>query len=116
MDDVLHGVKPAHQAPSQFLNKLPQAVIRNGKVIPIREDVAAMLQPPKSNLEMAMVNTPVDELLNTAQRQHAGPRLPIPAGGATAASSSRSSAQGSNPSSEQITTLQVKREDGGQVY
>jgi hypothetical protein len=48
----LHGAKPAHQTPANFLDKLPQAVIRNGKIIPVREDVANMLQPPRSGLEV----------------------------------------------------------------
>lgn len=32
-----------------------QAVIRNGKVIPVRDEVAAMLHPPKSDLEVPVL-------------------------------------------------------------
>ena len=60
-----------------------------------------------------MVNTPVGDLLSTAQRNHAGPRLPGPS--TTGAAQARIG-MASNPSSEQITTLQVKREDGAFVY
>ena len=183
------GAKPAHQQQANFLDKLPQAVIRNGRVIPVREDVANMLNPAKNDLEvmidsldlssavigplttrmgmgmgittmmtlltltamtlilpaqpefviipldtlpktdksdflclwsqMAMVNTPVDDLLNTVQRNHAGPRMPSAPRGSNVSprtSTARSSAEKTSSEGQQIATLQVKREDGSKVY
>jgi hypothetical protein len=66
-----------------------------------------------------MVNTPMDDLLNTAQRKHAGPRIPSgPRSGSVSprTAGSRLSSGHTSPSGQQITTLQVKREDGSKVY
>ncbi len=68
---------------------------------------------------MAMVNTPMDDLLNTAQRKHPGPRIPSgPRSGSVSPrnAGSRLPSGHASPSSQQITTLQVKREDGSKVY
>jgi hypothetical protein len=65
---------------------------------------------------MAFVKTPVDELLSTVQRNHKGPALPAPQAGSVSASATGTAGGVSDPALAQITTLQVKREDGGQVY
>jgi len=115
MDDIKRGGPSGPQGAQQFLDKLPEVVIKNGKVIPIQAEVAALLKPPRSEYEMAFVNTPVDDLLNTAQRNHAGPRLPSLSPTGESSTAGRSAMQHTGLA-EQITTLQVKREDGGQVY
>ncbi|KXZ46755.1 hypothetical protein GPECTOR_41g720 [Gonium pectorale] len=98
----------------KFLSRLPQAVIKNGKVIEVRGDIARMLGGPGSasrggdgeggaKAEVALVSTPVDALLSTLQRNHVGPSLPPP------------SREGQPPATE-VTTLQVKSVDGKQTY
>lgn len=64
---------------------------------------------------MAFVKTPVDELLTTMQRKHAGPSLPPQAASASTSAAGHAGSE-AGPAQAQITTLQVKREDGGQVY
>mmetsp|Transcript_8124 Transcript_8124/g.20997 ORF Transcript_8124/g.20997 Transcript_8124/m.20997 type:complete len:623 (-) Transcript_8124:122-1990(-) len=103
------------QDAAKFLDKLPQAVIRNGKIIDVRSDIAAMLGAEKHEVEMAFVKTPVDELLTTMQRKHAGPSLPPQAASASTSAAGHAGSE-AGPAQAQITTLQVKREDGGQVY
>eukprot|EP00854_Cymbomonas_tetramitiformis_P003835 gene3835-4791_t len=73
---------------AQFLNKLPNAVIRNGKVIEVRSEIQAMLGAGKSDL--ALVDTPINSLLGSTSRP--------PSRGA------------------EMATLRIKREDGGEAY
>eukprot|EP00798_Chlamydomonas_sp_ICE-L_P014899 gene14899-20945_t len=93
-----------------FLSKLPQSVIRNGKVIDIRGGVAsAMGVPAQCDSSTAaptkpnVVSTHMDNLLDTCQRNHVGPVLPA-------------SKSGEDTAVHEITTLQVKSEDGSQMY
>lgn len=114
-DDLEAGPSSAPISRDQFLNKLPQAVIRNGKVIEIRGEVGRMMggdaQRPAASASSAqdvcIISTPADELLSTVQRNHVGPVLPP---------SSRDGSHGSVSSSVEITTLQVKSEDGRHTY
>lgn len=94
----------------RFLERLPQAIIRNGKVMDIREEVGRMLGVPSvgAGTVVALVRTPVDALLSTIQRSHTGPVLP-PA--------SRSSGSGGGrPPVGEVTTLQVKSENGSETF
>ncbi|GLC38226.1 hypothetical protein PLESTB_001085400 [Pleodorina starrii] len=93
----------------KFLSRLPQAVIKNGKVIEIRSDISKMLggggggAVDAAKADVALIATPVDALLSTTQRNHTGPSLPPP------------SREGQPPATE-VTTLQVKSIDGKQTY
>lgn len=95
----------------QFLSRLPQAVIKNGKVIDIRADIGKMLGGGAvgaggggAKAEVSLVPTPVDALLSTIQRNHVGPSLPPP------------SREGQVNVAQEVTTLQVKSFDGKQTY
>ncbi|KAG2488049.1 hypothetical protein HYH03_013354 [Edaphochlamys debaryana] len=94
----------------KFLSRLPQAVIKNGKVIEIRGDVSRMLGGGHGAADgghkadnVSLIATPVDALLSTIQRNHVGPSLPPP------------SREGLVPATE-VSTLQVKSMDGKQTY
>lgn len=93
----------------RFLGRLPQAVIKNGKVIEIKSEIGKMLDgglpgggggPAKPDV----VSTPVDALLSTMQRNHVGPSLPPP------------SREGAPAAPAEVATLQVKNEDGQQTF
>ncbi len=97
----------------QFLSRLPQAVIKKGKVIDIRADISKMLGGGAGGAgaggggakpEVSLVPTPVDALLSTIQRNHVGPSLPPP------------SREGQVNVAQEVTTLQVKSFDGKQTY
>lgn len=102
--DVAGGAAggPTPESRDKFLSRLPQAVIKNGKVIEIRSDISKMMGGPGSGSgheagkgDVALVSTPVDALLSTMQRNHVGPSLPPP------------SRDGLPPATE-VTTLQVR--------
>ncbi|KAG2427986.1 hypothetical protein HXX76_011972 [Chlamydomonas incerta] len=104
------GGGPTPESRDKFLSRLPQAVIKNGKVIEIRSDIGKMMGGPGSGSghegskgDVALVSTPVDALLSTMQRNHVGPSLPPP------------SRDGVPPATE-VTTLQVKSMDGKQTF
>ncbi|KAG2443096.1 hypothetical protein HYH02_009510 [Chlamydomonas schloesseri] len=104
------GGGPAPESRDKFLSRLPQAVIKNGKVIEIRSDISKMMGGPGSGSghepgkgDVSLVSTPVDALLSTMQRNHVGPSLPPP------------SREGVPPATE-VTTLQVKSMDGKQTF
>jgi hypothetical protein len=65
-----------------FLGKLPEKVIRNGKVIEVRGAVGAAMSSKASDGDAKvadaaqLVATPADALLSTMQRGHLGPALP----------------------------------------
>eukprot|EP00955_Chlamydomonas_euryale_P064155 358866-Chlamydomonas_euryale.AAC.2 len=112
-----------------FLNKLPQTVIKNGKVINVRGSVAAVMVPGSSggsggggDGDKAVVSTPADALLDTMQRKHMGPALPpgraaVNNGSAAAAAAAfgPGGAEPGAPPPPEIATLQVKTEDGSQT-
>ncbi|GIL81416.1 hypothetical protein Vretimale_1036 [Volvox reticuliferus] len=106
-DDIdTHGSGPEPMSRDKFLSRLPQAVIKNGKVIEIRSDISKMLGTGPGDggkADIALISTPVDALLSTLQRNHLGPSLPPP------------SRDGQPPTAE-VTTLQVKSVDGKQTY
>ncbi|KAJ9527692.1 hypothetical protein QJQ45_025966 [Haematococcus lacustris] len=134
----------------KFLAKLPQTVIKNGKVMDIRGGVGRLLNGPAPgpSIQVAVVNTAADALLTTSQRKHCGPVLPPPSrdgatrpplpltdleGAAVAGVAAPAAPPGSGPagapetkggevgassskaSVPEITTLQVKSEDGQQT-
>mmetsp|Transcript_27606 Transcript_27606/g.60406 ORF Transcript_27606/g.60406 Transcript_27606/m.60406 type:complete len:406 (-) Transcript_27606:721-1938(-) len=88
---TFHDIEAADQAPlskDKFLSKLPQAIIKNGKVIDIRGEIGKVMaggpgaagssSSAAAKPSVALVSTPVDALLTTSQRNHVGPVLPPP--------------------------------------
>ncbi|GAX86112.1 hypothetical protein CEUSTIGMA_g13524.t1 [Chlamydomonas eustigma] len=140
-----HDLEEADAAPmsgDKFLSKLPQTVIKNGKVINIRSEVGKLVgsshphssrgctSPSHQSASVPQhVSTPTDALLTTSQRNHLGPSIPPPsreapaaaAAAAAASSLAASSAAGKaevqrGRSGQEIATLQVKSEDGQQTF
>ncbi|KAG1676817.1 hypothetical protein FOA52_010326 [Chlamydomonas sp. UWO 241] len=102
----VHSFSSLSEAPGRamnkesFLGKLPEKVIRNGKVIEVRGAVGAAMSSKGAEAKgtdnaAQLVSTPADALLNTMQRGHLGPALPP----------GRPSSDGA---SADIATLQVK--------
>ncbi len=105
----------------KFLSKLPQTVIKNGKVIEIRSEVGRIVQGPgKPAAPPQHVSTPADALLTTMQRNHNGPSIPAAAtrgGDESASTASAPNGDGSqHKPGQEISTLQVKSEDGKQTF
>ena len=100
---------PAPQSKKDLLGKLPQSVIRNGKIIEVRSGVSAAMG--STSPDKALVNTAVDSLLSQSTRFSMGPSCRAPPSTTTA---------GDGASSEggevEVTTLQVKSEDGSETY
>ena len=133
---TLGGAHAAHdtyapeqpQTASQFLDRLPKAVVRGGRMVPVRDEVAALLAPKP----VARARVPVSDPLHTASQPHAdhctGARIggqsaqtqPVLAAATCDMSALGSGADETQPGSEcrgsAMVTLQVKREDGAQVY
>lgn len=84
-------------------------------MIAVRSEVGKIVGDSSSEVKDAqLVSTPTDALLSTLQRNHAGPLLPPPPptrGGPDGRPASGASSRG-----KEITTLQVKSEDGGQTF
>eukprot|EP00967_Tisochrysis_lutea_P028486 scaffold33191_cov21-Tisochrysis_lutea.AAC.1 len=102
-------------------------VCRNGKVVDVRGGIGGLMKGAglggAESGKVALVPSPADALLSTSQRNHVGPVLPPPSREVSAAklhaanAVSMSGSSGSNDASAskpEITTLQVKSEDGQQ--
>ena len=100
---------PAPQSKKDLLGKLPQSVIRNGKIIEVRSGVSAAMG--STSPDKALVNTAVDRLLSQSTRFSMGPSCRAPPSTTTAGD--RGSSEGGEV---EVTTLQVKSEDGSETY
>ncbi|KAF5839235.1 hypothetical protein DUNSADRAFT_1269 [Dunaliella salina] len=125
-----HDLEAEESAPlprDKFLAKLPVSVIKNGKVVDVRGGIGGLMkgagQGGAESGKVALVPSPADALLSTTQRNHVGPVLPPPSREVSAAKlhapngAPIGSSSGSNDvsaSKPEITTLQVKSEDGQQ--
>ena len=101
--------KPAPQSKSELLGRLPQSVIRNGKIIEVRSGVSAAMG--STSPDRALVNTAVDSLLSQSTRFSLGPSCRAPQ--ASAQSMEGASTGGAEV---EVTTLQVKSEDGSETF
>jgi len=101
--------KPAPQSKNELLGRLPQSVIRNGKIIEVRSGVSAAMG--STSPEKALVNTAVDSLLSQSTRFSLGPSCRAPQ--ASAHSTEGASTGGAEV---EVTTLQVKNEDGSETF
>lgn len=82
LDDPSTGV----MSKEEFLNKLPASVIKDGNIIPVREDIASIMQPEQTGT--IHIRTHVDDYLDTPD-------------GAK-----------DNEAKKRITTLRIKTETG----
>ncbi|RUS83533.1 hypothetical protein EGW08_008712 [Elysia chlorotica] len=107
-----HMRKPMTQA--QFLNKLPKSVIRDGKIIDIRDSIGNSLsgtegKPSTSKSNVTLINTSVTKEMSESVAQVGGAVV-------AAASSSSGSAQRPKSSYQDVTTLRVVTEQGAHTY
>ena len=100
---------PAPQSKKELLGKLPQSVIRNGKIIEVRSGVSAAMGT--TSPDKALVNTAVDSLLSQSTRFSMGPSCRAPPSTNTAGDG-----LSSGGGAVEVTTLQVKSEDGSETY
>lgn len=110
---------------ANYLAKLPNAVIRNGKVIEVRSEIEAMLGGAKTkDAETTVIDTQLDGALpmDFMSRPHGRRKSPSPtssssstaAAGAAAAAAERRAAM--SAADDEVTTLRVKGMDGRKMY
>ncbi|GFS13966.1 UBX domain-containing protein 11-like [Elysia marginata] len=102
-----HLRKPLTQ--SQFLNKLPKSVIRDGKIIDVRDSIGNALtgnEMKTSSSNVTLINTSVTKEMSESV---AGP-------GGVAGDSSSNSAPRPKSSYKDVTTLRVVTEQGAHTY
>ena len=113
------GTAAGPASPKEFLKKLPATVIRNGKIVDVRAGVRDMLLGGGGNAK-SLVATPVDSLLSQSTRFSTGPTArvaapaPAPSGCEEAEEAEAAAAAGAGR--PEISTLQVKSEDGRNTY
>ena len=110
------GTAAAPASPKEFLKKLPATVIRNGKIVDVRAGVRDMLLGGGS--AKSLVATPVDSLLSQSTRFSTGPtaRVAAPAPAPSGREEAAEAAAAAGASRPEISTLQVKSEDGRNTY
>jgi UBX domain len=98
------GASRPPESAKHFLRRLPKSVLRDGKVVPVRDEIAALLAPhaiARSDVSVASSGLAQPDTCS-AQGDHLD--------GVNAAAGS------SGSSVDADVLLQVKREDGKQVY
>lgn len=115
----LHSQREPPRGPrdgQSFLNKLPAQVIRNGRLIDVRSEVADYLgKGAPAAPDVALVETPMSNLLGRpnppGRRASLGGNSPD-AGLAPVPEASRGAEDGAS----KVTTLRVRDEDGNKTY
>ena len=123
--DLGHRLLPASTAGQpesshSFLSRLPKSVIKDGKIITIRSEIAAMLQAkPVTQTSVALV--PADTCVpsagahqDIAEAENLFVRKQSPPGCDAVPNASAASARQGVKDAE--VTLRIKREDGKEVY
>ncbi|GMH33932.1 hypothetical protein BSKO_01766 [Bryopsis sp. KO-2023] len=105
----IHGMSDldAPESPmgkTKFLKKLPQAIIKDGQVFNVRSEIAALLGSTGPVSEPVIIPSGIDSNLSQSQRMHPGPNVPNP------------SEKIDSSSTQDITTIRVKSEDGKITY
>eukprot|EP00191_Tetraselmis_sp_GSL018_P003165 CAMPEP_0177603448 /NCGR_PEP_ID=MMETSP0419_2-20121207/15519_1 /TAXON_ID=582737 /ORGANISM="Tetraselmis sp., Strain GSL018" /LENGTH=553 /DNA_ID=CAMNT_0019097223 /DNA_START=871 /DNA_END=2532 /DNA_ORIENTATION=+ len=106
MEDLKRGAPAPPQSADRFLGKLPQSVVRNGRLIDIRSDIEGILKPSKEDIPESVVKTN-----DFNQGKQTDATTLVPGDAAVGADCGRAPA-----SEDRITTLRVKREDGAHFY
>ncbi|XP_071956225.1 UBX domain-containing protein 11-like isoform X2 [Antedon mediterranea] len=88
----------------QFLNKLPQSVVRNGKVIDVRSSIGNQLSSTNSKAHITVIDTPIVKSIKERVNRHPS------ANAKTTRSSTRPL------SARNVATLRVKSEAGNETY